>query len=165
MAVGEEKELKHFEQDAEEGGGDKHAEGEADKTVFRCFGSPVGRSERTPDEEQNESKSGKHGHVPEVGILVSPFTEPTRDPPHLAHVRRRRESAGQNRQQETCGEEPGDRCQEAAGRQGKQISHGVRWLVAAATYLRPGGLRFSRTVFRWGGGQPSSAVRLQVREV
>jgi hypothetical protein len=39
----------------------KHAEGEADKTVFRCFGSPVGRPERAPDEEQNESKSGKDG--------------------------------------------------------------------------------------------------------
>jgi hypothetical protein len=61
------------------------------------------QSEKTKDEEQKESERGEDGHVSEVRIPISPLPDPTGYPSHLAHVRRRREGAGQNRQQETCG--------------------------------------------------------------
>lgn len=51
------------------------------------------RRVKIPNEEEKSGESGKHRKVAKVGIPIGPLPQPSRNPSHLAHVRRRREGA------------------------------------------------------------------------
>ena len=92
MAVGEEEELGDFEGCAEQGGGEKGAEGEPPPAVASYESLVKGN-----DKEEQSCKGGEYRKIPEVAVPISPRSEPIRDPPHLAHVRRRRQRANDDR--------------------------------------------------------------------
>ena len=48
-------------------------------------------------QEEHGGESGEHGEIAKIGIPIGPLPQPGRDPPHLAHVRRRRQRANDDR--------------------------------------------------------------------
>ncbi len=93
MAVGEE-ELERFERDAQCAG----AHGGSKRGWQYSVGSR--QSEGAKDEEEESGEDGKYGHIAEVAVPIGPVPHPLRDPPHLAHVRRRRERTDQDRREQ-----------------------------------------------------------------
>jgi len=63
-----------------------------------------GQLEKPQSKEQQRSEHGEDRKIPKVGIGIGPCPQPSRDEREFGHVSRRRKGAGQNRQQETCGE-------------------------------------------------------------
>ena len=101
MAVGEE-ELERFEHDAQ----CADAHGGSKRGWQYSVGSR--QSEEAKDEEEQSCKDCKDWKIPEVAVPISPRSEPIWDPPHLAHVRRWREGADRDGEQEESCEETGD---------------------------------------------------------
>jgi hypothetical protein len=73
MAVGEEEELERFEGCAEEGGGEKCAESEAQRKVVRYFGRPVFQWGEGQNEEEQSGEGSKDREVSEVAVPVGPL--------------------------------------------------------------------------------------------
>lgn len=55
------------------------------------------QTEKTKDTEQQSRESSKDGKVSKIGISIGPLPQPSRNPNHLAHVRRRSERTDRNR--------------------------------------------------------------------
>ena len=51
-------------------------------------------------QEEESCEGGKDWKIPEVAVTIGPRSEPIRDPPHLAHVRRRRQGANDDRNEQ-----------------------------------------------------------------